>query len=404
MSFNQTYNSNAKINLGLTIPFRYENGYHHIVSLFSCIDTCDVMQISIVQAQSNSFSLSWENNLPPILNDEGTNRVFGNDYKHNLIYKAYEWTFLFLREHGVTTPPFKCHVHIIKKIPSPAGLGGGSSNAAVMIRAIIDFLQISSSPMDSSIRKKIEFEIEKQSLKLGSDIPFFLRDPYQKQTALISGTGEILKKLPSIHLSGIMAIPQFGFSTKQMYQSMDKPISHITRDDIIDIASKSESKNTATRPKKTLHDDNSLTCNLYSIQNIHDDFMNLHDWLVSDDDLETASKNDKSLEKLIRLEEERTYFLNNEFIGISKKLFPDKYIEIEKIRKQAIVKLSQNLLKKNIDGKLISSMSGSGSAIYAGITGKNGLTSEFQKKLDLSVSSLQVEHPEVYWFKFSTLT
>jgi 4-diphosphocytidyl-2C-methyl-D-erythritol kinase len=438
MSFKRSYISNAKINLGLTVPFRYESGYHHIVSIFAPVDLYDEMNISITgaldEASENFFSLTYENRLPAMLNFESTRLVFTSGYKNNLIYKAFEWIIGFLNEHGIALPPVECNVHVIKKIPSPAGLGGGSSNAAGIIRAVLDFAKdFTKDPAKNSAKwKNIELAMEKHSLRLGSDIPFFLHN----KSALISGTGEIYQPLPGINLTGIIGIPSFGFSanqtrgldgkkpqgcdgfsanrtrgldgkkpqgcdgfsTRQMYQSMDKPVYHGSREELLQ---RLPPGNSLPTPKKALHDENSFIRNLYCV---HKDYLNLYEWLCDDVSKPVDLKEENSLRNLIHKEKNESYFLNNEFIGVSQKLFPEKFKVIEKIRKDALEKISQSVRSGNLGVKLISSMSGSGAAMYAGITGKNGFTPEFQQKLDMSVASLQKEHPDVHWVKFCTIT
>ena len=104
---------NAKINLGLNITERRPDGYHNLETIFYPIPLCDALEV--VKSNDTSLTISG-------LDIEG-------DIEQNLIMKAYR---LLAAEFSLP----KVEIHLLKKIPFGAGLGGGSSNAAFMIKML----------------------------------------------------------------------------------------------------------------------------------------------------------------------------------------------------------------------------------------------------------------------------
>ena len=190
-----TFFSYAKINLGLQVLNRRNDGYHNIHSLILEIDLFD----KIIINQSNKFELSVE----------------GPEYcsfpldQTNLIYKAYN---LFK-----TLNPIEINykIHVIKNIPLGAGLGGGSSNAAAILLALnrLHGNQFSSKKLESI------------SKSLGSDVPFFIKGKLQ----LVEGVGEILLSLENNvfqELFFILVIPKIHISTQWAYKKLNKSLQY----------------------------------------------------------------------------------------------------------------------------------------------------------------------------------
>jgi len=402
MRFEKKYISHAKINLGLSVPFRYQSGYHHIVSLFSPIDFCDEIALSFTMASKNSFTLTWENLLPAGFNSlENVNTVFEVEYQNNLIYKAFQWMNSFIKESGIELPCFETRIHIKKRIPSPAGLGGGSSNAATIIFAMFEFLEASKLMSDKNTAGKLLHNLKSRCIETGSDIPFFLENLVKPQTALISGTGEVFQAFPGIKLAGILGIPPFGFSTRIMYESLKRPVFSGNYHDIMAIPDR---ENPQSFSKKTLHDENSLIDNQYSIHAIHNGYKSLYELLTIDDMArDSGSTGESSSRKPVYKKENGTYVLDNDFLDISQKIFPEKYKFIRKIKKDALNELLQIARQENIQSKTLCSMSGSGATIYVGVTGKEGYSPKIQQKLDFSIISLRKKHADVHWIKFCTI-
>jgi len=160
-----SYSSPCKINLGLEILSKRDDGYHNINTLFYKLD---VPHDELIVESSDSFRFtSSDHNIP---NDE-----------NNIVVKAFA---LCAKTLGIEIP--KLHIHLRKQIPSGAGLGGGSGDAATAIKIFHEHC--------SQLSNEQMFEIGK---KLGADVPFFL---FHSQTAIAYGIGE--KLLPfSFHIA-----------------------------------------------------------------------------------------------------------------------------------------------------------------------------------------------------------
>ena len=151
--------SYAKINLGLRLLRKREDGYHDIATVFQQIDLHD--RITFQRTRGPIRITSSHPGLP--LTEE------------NLIHRAFT---LFQETLGIRGG-LEAHVH--KQIPVGAGLGGGSSNAAVTLTAANRLWGTKLRPDD----------LAKIAAQIGSDVPFFLRGG----TALGQGRGEILAPL-----------------------------------------------------------------------------------------------------------------------------------------------------------------------------------------------------------------
>lgn len=149
----------AKINLGLKVLRRRPDGYHEIRSIMQSVDLADVLHF--YPAAVDEFSCSDET-LPT-----------GPD---NLVWRARQ---LFASRCDQTLRPF--HIHLEKHIPTGAGLGGGSADAAAVLRALNE---LHDTPFELQA-------LEEMAAQLGSDVPFLITGG----TALVRGRGEILEPL-----------------------------------------------------------------------------------------------------------------------------------------------------------------------------------------------------------------
>ncbi len=147
----------AKINLGLSIVKKRPDGFHDLETVFYPLPVRDCLEI--VNSAENIFSSSG---LP----------ISGNE-KDNLVLKAY---YLLKQRYPWITP---LEIHLLKAIPMGAGLGGGSSDAAAMIRLVQRFFKL---PLTSE-------ELDSLAIELGSDCPFFM----QSSPCFATGRGEILE-------------------------------------------------------------------------------------------------------------------------------------------------------------------------------------------------------------------
>lgn len=191
----------AKINLGLNIVSKREDGYHNLETVFYPIPLYDALEIKYMD---DEFPSDVRCDL----------KITGNavecDEQSNLVVKAYN-----LLAQDFELP--RIHAHLYKKIPSEAGLGGGSSDAAFMIRLL-----------DERMRLNIgNAEMERYAAKLGADCAFFIT----AEPSYATGIGDILAPADGPHgnLRGYyIAIvkPNVSVSTREAYQLITpkKPI------------------------------------------------------------------------------------------------------------------------------------------------------------------------------------
>jgi 4-diphosphocytidyl-2-C-methyl-D-erythritol kinase len=175
----------AKINLALSVLGRRADGYHDIQTIFQSIDLYDELEFQ----DAPRLHLQCEN-LPDVRPED------------NLVWKAANVFISKLSEkRGIS-------ITLKKRIPAGAGLGGGSSNAAVTLLALRRFWQIN---MPDS-------ELASLAGGLGSDVPFFLSGG----TALGIGRGEQIHLLPDLLPEHVVVIfPGIHVSTAEAYRSLN---------------------------------------------------------------------------------------------------------------------------------------------------------------------------------------
>jgi 4-diphosphocytidyl-2-C-methyl-D-erythritol kinase len=187
---------NAKINLGLHILGKRSDGFHDLATVFVPIKLQDV--IEVVESNNEKESIEYSQTGIEIIGDV-------ND---NLCIKAY----YLLKKDFPHLPPIKMHLH--KKIPMGAGLGGGSADGAFMLNLL---------------NKKFELGMDKASLsnlslQLGSDCPFFI---YNKP-AYATGRGEIISEI-DIDLSNyhiLIVNPSIHINTGWAFKSLQLVQNH----------------------------------------------------------------------------------------------------------------------------------------------------------------------------------
>jgi 4-diphosphocytidyl-2-C-methyl-D-erythritol kinase len=149
----------AKINLGLNVIRKREDGYHEIETVMLPIPLHDVLEvITAPELGRNEIVLTRSGREVPAIMEE------------DLCVKAVRAV-----QRRTDIPGIRMHLH--KVIPTGAGLGGGSSDAAFTLRALNDLFDL-----------RMEYELPGIAASLGSDVPFFLKDKPQ----LATGRGEIL--------------------------------------------------------------------------------------------------------------------------------------------------------------------------------------------------------------------
>ncbi len=183
----------SKINLLLRILGKRPDGFHELCTILQTISLHDTLTFR----PGAELVLTCDD--PEIPTD-------GN----NLILKAAE---ALRSRSGVRTG---ASIHLEKKIPSPGGLGGGSSNAAT---ALVGLRKLWSLDID-------DFELEQIAARLGSDVPFFLHGG----SALGTGRGEIIEDLPDIDERYVIIVtPPVYVSTADAYTAF--AASNLTFDD-----------------------------------------------------------------------------------------------------------------------------------------------------------------------------
>lgn len=173
----------AKINWALEIRGQRADGYHLLDGVMQPIALCDTLQME----ESDTLSLTVE----------GAALSAGND---NLILKAARALQAY------TGTQKGARIHLIKRIPMGAGLGGGSADAACVLRGLNDLWQLHLPMKDLLLIGE----------KLGADIPFCLLDrPMRAQ-----GIGEILTPVPCLRTFPLVLIqPCEGLSTKEIFEA-----------------------------------------------------------------------------------------------------------------------------------------------------------------------------------------
>ena len=185
----------AKINLGLNITEKRADGYHNLETVFFPIPICDALEIKTMDER-------FPSNVACDLKVTGNN-VCCNE-NDNLIVKAYN---IIAADFDIP----RVHAHLYKNIPSEAGLGGGSSDAAYMIRLL-----------DQRFRINIgNAEMEKYAARLGADCPFFIT----AEPSYAEGIGEILSpvNITNNNLEGyslVVVKPQIAVSTKEAFSNI----------------------------------------------------------------------------------------------------------------------------------------------------------------------------------------
>lgn len=179
-------NANAKINLGLDVLRRREDGYHEVKMIMQMVDLYDTLTFESreddeIHIATNSGKLPCDEN--------------------NLIYKA---AMVLFEEVG---KKIGVNIHLEKRIPIAAGMAGGSTDAAATFLALNELL---GSPLSKE-------KLQEISVRVGADVPYCIMGG----TALSEGIGEVLTALPAppqAHL--LIAKPDIDVSTAFVYKNL----------------------------------------------------------------------------------------------------------------------------------------------------------------------------------------
>lgn len=213
---------NAKINLGLNVTERRPDGYHNLETVFYPIPLCDTLQFSTDAGTDNHRPEGIFPNGIPLQEhstEDYTFRSGGIDIdcppEQNLLIKGLR----LIREH-YALPHLYISLH--KQIPSGAGLGGGSSDAAHTMKSLNQMFNLDLS----------DNELEERVTGLGADCPFFVRN----RPVFATGIGNIFTPI-GLSLSGwhlVLVKPDIFVSTKEAYARIsprrpETPITDIIR-------------------------------------------------------------------------------------------------------------------------------------------------------------------------------
>jgi 4-diphosphocytidyl-2-C-methyl-D-erythritol kinase len=180
--------SPCKVNVLLNVLGRRPDGFHELETVIQPVPLCDRLAF---QREGTGLELTCSDPALPV-------------DASNLVHRAAR---AFLQEAGIADG---VRIHLEKRLPLAAGLGGGSANAAITLRALNSLFE---QPLSEGILNSI-------ARGLGSDVPFFL----QKGPALCTGRGERIESLePFAALAGkvlLLVRPGFGVPTAWAYRQL----------------------------------------------------------------------------------------------------------------------------------------------------------------------------------------
>ncbi len=179
-------NAYAKVNLGLDVLRRREDGYHELRMIMQTVDLYDTLTLEKTEEPGISMTCNVEG-LPC---DE-----------RNLVYKSAKLMF------DTYELPGGIRMHLEKRIPMAAGMAGGSTDAAAVFNGINELYDL----------KESKERLCELGVKIGADVPYCIVGG----TALSEGIGEVLTQLPNVpDCIVLIAKPDFDVSTKYVYENL----------------------------------------------------------------------------------------------------------------------------------------------------------------------------------------
>ncbi len=178
---------NSKINIGLNITKKREDGFHNLETIFYPISLSDIIEFVETTRKTSLINTGIE---------------VDSHSDNNLIIRAYN-----LLKKDFILPELKIHLH--KIIPLGSGLGGGSANASFMLTSLNEKFNL----------KISENKLMKYAQKIGSDCPFFIKN----KPVFAEGTGNIFSEL-DLELSSfyiVIIIPAIHVSTKEAFREIN---------------------------------------------------------------------------------------------------------------------------------------------------------------------------------------
>lgn len=180
---------NAKINLGLNITEKRPDGYHNLETIFYPIPVEDALEVNVLQGRIEKYRLHQ------------AGLEIAGEAENNLVVKAYK-----LLDKDFHLPPVD--IHLFKHIPSGAGLGGGSADAAFMLKLLNDKFDL----------KLKDETLEGYAASLGADCAFFIKN----KPTYAEGIGNIFSPL-QLSLKGYqlwLVKPDIFVSTRDAFSKI----------------------------------------------------------------------------------------------------------------------------------------------------------------------------------------
>ena len=192
-----TLNAHAKINLGLDVTDKRPDGYHEVRMIMQTIGLYDT--VTAVKCLEKEISITINNEYTTASSDTASILPEGSD---NIMYKAAK---LFMDTYNIKGG---VKLELTKRIPIAAGMAGGSTDAAAVIKALNALYDMQLS----------DNELYKTGVRAGADVPYCITGG----TMLSEGIGEILTPLsPAPNFSCLIVKPDEGISTKYVYEHLD---------------------------------------------------------------------------------------------------------------------------------------------------------------------------------------
>lgn len=201
---------NCKINLGLNVVSKRPDGYHDLETVFYPIPLCDALEVKLMDER---FPLAADCDIKVTGTSQALAGMGECPDDKNLVVKAYN---LIAKDFDIP----RVHISLFKNIPSQAGLGGGSSDAAYMIRLLDERFRLN---MGNA-------RMERYAAQLGADCAFFITS----EPSYATGIGDVLQPIGSEHdckhyLDGYwiaLVKPAVAVSTKEAYAAITpkKPV------------------------------------------------------------------------------------------------------------------------------------------------------------------------------------
>lgn len=181
----------AKINFGLRVLARRKDSYHNLETIFYPVKLYDDITVDIKRSSKGSITVK-------------TNAGEGLEGRKNICYRAAE---MFQKEFRIPGE-YSIAIKIKKNIPHGAGLGGGSSDAAAVLKILARYFKV-----------LLSAKLKKLALALGSDVPFFMTG----KPAYAAGRGEKLTQLPAFSVKGkiLLVNPGIHISTPWAFKELN---------------------------------------------------------------------------------------------------------------------------------------------------------------------------------------